>query len=295
MVANVLRFDAQGRNLRPLLSLMLCVGCREEQPQPPAASAPSAEPAPARVSAAPEPAVAAPERAPVPTVSSAGAPATSTFGDQPARGRCPSGMQHVAGEYCPDFEQDCRRWLDPHDAIARRCAEYAAPSRCKSKQKEQLDFCIDRTEFTSSGDPLPLSNVSWRDAKQSCERAGKRLCTLEEWTFACEGPEGLPYPYGFVRDSARCNIDRQDLLGKGQLIDHRRPVSEFPRCVSPFGVHNMTGNVGEWVHDVKAQPSHRSAGKGGWWGPLRNRCRATTGGHDEYFHQLQIGFRCCKS
>ncbi len=203
-------------------------------------------------------------------------------------------MVRATGRYCIDLEHTCLTWIDPEKAIVRRCAEYKPGTACRKDAYREMDFCIDREEFTRPDDPLPMSNVSWRDAKLLCELADKRLCTTDEWTFACEGPKHLPYPYGYKRDSTRCNIDRQDLLDKGRLIDHRRPVSEFPQCLSPFGVHNMTGNVGEWTHIPNAPPPFRSGGKGGWWGPLRNRCRALTGGHDEFFRQVQIGFRCCK-
>ena len=204
-------------------------------------------------------------------------------------------MVHVTGEYCPALEHECLRWLDPDKAIVRRCAEYKRKSQCRSRDTVQLNFCIDRNEFTKVGEQLPTSDVSWRQAKALCEERGKRLCTEHEWTLACEGPQRLPYPYGWERDATRCNIDRQDLLSRGELKDHRKPAADFPGCLSPYGVHNLTGNVGEWVQIETAPPPFRSGGKGGWWGPLRNRCRAVTTGHNEFFHQIQIGFRCCKS
>jgi formylglycine-generating enzyme len=64
----------------------------------------------------------------------------------------------------------------------------------------------------------------------------------------------------------------------------------------------MTGNVDEWVVNEKhfgpppADGSERpfiSGLKGGYWGPVRNRCRATTTFHNEWFRYYQVGFRCC--
>ena len=208
---------------------------------------------------------------------------------------CPPGMQHVSGNFCPTLaggDHQCVRWLDPPNAIARRCAEYAPATACRG-QTVRLEFCIDQREYCGPGETLPLTDVSWHQARGYCAAAGKRLCTTDEWTFACEGPERLPYPYGYTRRPELCNIDRSKLLENGELLDQRTSIFEHPDCLSPFGVHNMTGNVGEWTMSTTAQPPFRSAGKGGWWGPLRNRCRATTMGHDEYYHQIQIGFRCC--
>jgi hypothetical protein len=56
----------------------------------------------------------------------------------------------------------------------------------------------------------------------------------------------------------------------------------------------MVGNVDELVQRDRAfDPRFRNALKGGWWMAGRNRCRPATTAHDDYFHQLQIGTRCC--
>src|SRR5258706_447549 len=79
-----------------------------------------------------------------------------------------------------------------------------------------------------------------------CQAAGKRVCLESEWNFACEGEEMRPYPYGFRRDPAACNADRTDILNDyGQLKDLRAPGNAYPRCVSPFGVRNLAGNLEE--------------------------------------------------
>jgi formylglycine-generating enzyme len=62
--------------------------------------------------------------------------------------------------------------------------------------------------------------------------------------------------------------------------------------VSPFGVHDMTGNVDEWVVNESGHP-YKSGLKGGYWGPVRTRCRPMTTAHYEEFIFYQIGFRCC--
>jgi hypothetical protein len=54
----------------------------------------------------------------------------------------------------------------------------------------------------------------------------------------------------------------------------------------------MTGNVDEWVVNESGQP-YKSGLKGGYWGPVRDRCRPMTTVHAEGFSFYQIGFRCC--
>jgi hypothetical protein len=217
------------------------------------------------------------------------------------QGPCASGMLLVDGEYCPDADQVCIKWIDPPPYQNLRCAEFAKPSKCKGPRQHRR-FCVDREEFaepvtgTEAKDALPLVSKSWLEAKSICEARGARLCKETEWEFACEGPEMNPYPYGFKRDSSLCNHDRTDLGGaEEKLTDHRAPLSAFPACTSAFGAHDMIGNVDEWVEREGAGVAapHRSSLRGGWWLPGRNRCRAATTHHPENYGGKQVGFRCC--
>ena len=213
---------------------------------------------------------------------------------------CEAGMVLVEGEHCSEVEQICVRWMDPPPYQNLRCGEYAKPARCKSGRQHRR-FCIDREEFsepaggTVAPDALPVVNKKWGEAKALCEARGARLCREAEWEFACEGPDMSPYPYGFRRDATICNFDKTDLGGPMEkLKDLRAPVSGFPECRSPFGVHHMVGNVDEWVERENMSAPYRSALRGGWWLPGRNRCRAATTAHDETYAGKQVGFRCCK-
>ncbi len=219
----------------------------------------------------------------------------------PADNPCGEGMLLVEGEYCPDADQVCTKWVgDPPPYQNVRCAEYAKPVKCKVP-KQRRRFCIDRDEYVQAPpnvDPrevLPVVGKKWGEAQALCALRGARLCKETEWEFACEGPESSPYPYGWKREAGTCNHDRTDLGGaEDKLRDHRAPASAFPKCTSPFGVHHMTGNVDEWVEREGMAAPNRSALRGGWWLPGRNRCRAATLGHDETYAGKQVGFRCCK-
>jgi formylglycine-generating enzyme required for sulfatase activity len=79
-------------------------------------------------------------------------------------------------------------------------------------------------------------------------------------------------------------------------LDQREAAGERAQCVSSFGVHDMTGNVDEWVQNLGGSAKERpyvSGLKGGYWGPVRNRCRPMTVDHNEWHSGYQIGFRCC--
>lgn len=211
----------------------------------------------------------------------------------PERASCGDGMVLVEGEYCPEVEQRCERYLTPYGRFAKyRCAEYGE-SRCTSKRRRALRFCIDRDEYTEAGARLPLNHKSFLEAEQICESVGKRICTESEWNFACEGSEMRPYPYGFERNSRACNADRTDILTPGKALrDLRAPSDAFPECVSPFGVRNLTGNLEEFVLREGSEP-RRPAMKGAYWQPSQNSCRARQTVHGPRYSGIETGFRCC--
>jgi formylglycine-generating enzyme required for sulfatase activity len=211
-------------------------------------------------------------------------------------------MVEVEGDFCPFVEQKCLRWLDPETKM--RCAEFAPTSEC-SVRTTHKHFCIDQYEYPNAPGRKPQVMVTWTQAKQVCAAENKRLCGESEWTQACEGTERLPYPYGYARNAEACNIDKphEDVNerlfldprtrdAEAARLDHRDPSGAHEACVSPYGAYDMTGNVDEWVVNESGHP-HKSGLKGGYWGPVRDRCRPMTTAHDENFAFYQIGFRCC--
>jgi sulfatase modifying factor 1 len=215
-----------------------------------------------------------------------------------SRSACPSGMVLVDGDWCPRVEQRCLRWLDPPGKYHEyRCAEYARPARCLAPRVHQR-FCIDKRERTEAGGDLPLNVQSWNDADSACATAGARVCMESEWTFACEGVEMRPYPYGWSRAADKCNADKMQLIVPGapsRLLDLRDPAGAHPSCASPFGVLDMAGNVAEWVSVDGVAQGAVVVQKGNWWQPGKQACRDAQGGHDRFYKGTETGFRCCAS
>lgn len=109
----------------------------------------------------------------------------------------------------------------------------------------------------------------------------------------------LPHTTGYTRPSDKCNFDKTHLVVGGKFVNQSLSINDNLQCVSPFGVHNMNGNVDEWVttehpYTPKGGSAMWSGLKGGWWGGMRDRCRPMTTGHGGGYHDVQIGFRCCK-
>ena len=247
-------------------------------------------------------------------VGPAGEPPSVTDAREKNRGSCAPGMIEVAGNMKQHFLLDalqmqaCTKWIDRK--WPERCAEYDRDkwlSLSKELPTQPLHFCIDRFEYPNRKGEYPIILVSWYEARDTCKAEGKRLCTEDEWTFACEGEEARPYPNGYVRDPEACLNDRpwkqfrdSALLPRNgdtakQELDRLwqgLPSGSRELCKSSFGVYDLTGNVDEWTRSSIAG-ERPSVLKGGYWGPVRTRCRPATKAHDEQHVFYQQGFRCC--
>lgn len=232
----------------------------------------------------------------------------SSFGEK-IDPSCPPDMKHVSGLYCPEVDETCIEWLDVDQSPTAnfgigplQCKEFAHPTKCRSEKKVK-NFCVDTYEWPNKKGELPPIGYTWYQASSLCKSVGKRLCTTEEWTFACEGESSKPYPYGdgYHRDSESCNMDHPSMdpsLPKSEWPKHYSAVASgsMEKCVSDFGVHDMTGNVDEWTLNERGRKDkdpYFSSLKGGYWGKVRARCRPTTTVHGPDFSFYQIGFRCC--
>lgn len=228
---------------------------------------------------------------------------------------CPDDMVEVEGDYCPNVEQVCLRWVGIHGQTVKesgsqtgRCGEFQKPSRCLSKQTVHKHFCIDTYEYPNTAGQRPRSWMTWYDAKSALEARGERLCTADEWTLACEGPDMQPYPYGdgYTRDRAACNFDNP--VPKGlDVFNAKRPTDltslaldwmlapagSMPGCVSPYGVYDMVGNLDELVVNESGHP-YKSGLKGGHVFGVRNACRPMTTGHNEGFGWYETSTRGCR-
>ena len=198
---------------------------------------------------------------------------------------------------------------------------FAAQLHGKPLLEKDLDYCMDRYEYPNVKGAYPVIMVNWFDARSICEGDGKRLCSEDEWTFGCEGEEASPYPTGDIKDPTACNFDRvrKANLDEATVMQFDTPAARkmiaalfgavpsgaMERCTSSFGVHDLTGNVDEWTHwSAPGRPRDMSANagkgllstmKGGFWGPVRNRCQPSTSSHGPDFLFYQQGFRCCSN
>jgi formylglycine-generating enzyme len=302
-----------------LVSLAACSqrAATASLPAPPAsASAPVALEVPLETaSATVEPATTAPP-------SSASAAATPIADAGPSEPRpCPEGMALVQ-RFCIDrFEAD----LVSPDADGG-LAKFPPNQRPATGVR-----------FAARSVPgvLPQAYISRVEAAAACANAGKRLCSMKEWRRTCEGQLRTKYPYGEHHVAGVCNNEKGHLLSirYGSNPSHWKyenfndpsldatpgflaRTGEYEGCTTPEGVHDLVGNLHEWVSDMvdadlvekleaeeverHNQPWKEGNGvfMGGFFSTADQHgpgCMFTTIAHEPTYHDYSIGFRCCAS
>ncbi len=116
----------------------------------------------------------------------------------------------------------------------------------------------------------PVINVSWADAQAFVawlnEHSGQdfRLPSEAEWEYAARAGSTTSYPWGDEIEPGQANC------GQGCRDDfvNTAPVGQFPP--NAFGLHDMHGNVFEWVEDCWNEIYEGAPGDGSPW--VRDGC-----------------------
>lgn len=226
--------------------------------------------------------------------------------DEPRRAQpsapCPSDMALVSGGYCVDrYEASLVEVL---------------PDGTEVPWPFNMSVEGHHVRAQSVGGVMPQAHISGAEAAQACKHSGKRLCKMNEWRKACRGAKNTTFPYGNERVSRSCNDHGRSPMAALGLVHMRADgtatefgefetmnhpaLNEVPgtlaatgsheACVSDEGLHDMVGNLHEWVDDPKG------TFLGGYYQDTTQNgdgCAYSTYAHNFTYHDYSTGFRCC--
>jgi formylglycine-generating enzyme required for sulfatase activity len=219
-------------------------------------------------------------------------------------------------------------WMGCNEKVDTQCLDREKPGRTVSVDAFQIDTtevtvkayrsCVESGKCSDKGlttynscnwdkpgrDDHPVNCVTWNQARTYCEAVGKRLPTEAEWEKAARGEKDWTYPWGNEWDKTKANTEEG---GKGGTV----AVGSYDLGVSPDGVHDMAGNVLEWVQDWYAADYYQKGPDRKPTGPNSGKQRSVRGGSWAYGQRAArvayrlrltsgdiygfIGFRCASS
>ncbi len=169
------------------------------------------------------------------------------------------------------------------------------------------------------GENRPVENVSWNDVQRFIAALNERRPGLElglpsesQWEYACRADTVTPFSFGETITPEQVNYRGDDSYADGEKGLYRGetvPVKSLPP--NDWGLHEMHGNVLEWVQDTwhsnyedapidgSARESDKAGAvrviRGGSWSlnagfcrcACRSRGRPVVRGYD-------LGFRCAR-
>lgn len=129
-------------------------------------------------------------------------------------------------------------YIDQYEVTNRRYKIYVDDIGAEPPQNWE------NNNYPEGRDKHPVAWVSWYDAANFCQWAEKHLPSEKQWERAARGTGGKKYPWGNTFDIKFANLSHS--AGQKTKL---ATVGAFPQGASAEGVHDLIGNVWEWVEN----------------------------------------------
>ena len=171
-------------------------------------------------------------------------------------------------------------YIDTHEVSV---AEYRA---CVEANQCALPKTHTRNKYCNYGAPgrdeYPVNCVDWPDAANYCAKQGKRLPLEAEWDKAARGGTDAIYIWGKAPTCADAVFDDGKTIGsvQGEMdgCGEDRTWAVGTRPANPYGLHDMFGNVSEWVQNWYNADALQTYAKGDLKGPRTGQRKVIRGG-----------------
>jgi formylglycine-generating enzyme required for sulfatase activity len=216
----------------------------------------------------------------------------------------PAGEFSMGSEQGDDDEQPVHRvfldsfYLDTFEVTNGQFAKFVAAIQ----SEPPWGFADQETPVVRADQPVRW--VNWLEATGYCLWAGKRLPTEAEWEKAARGTDGRIYPWG---NEPPTPVHAVFGLKEG-AADTVSPIGNRDKGMSPYGVHDLAGNLYEWVADWYDEAVYRPIPTINPRGPTEGTTKVQRGGSyinspyrlrssfrtkgDPTEHDPNVGFRC---
>ena len=193
-----------------------------------------------------------------------------------------------------------------------KATSHPVSGNCITDRRKAGDWQPDpKTNLRDPGFPQtdkhPVTCISWNDAKayvawlNSRTRSGYRLLSEAEWEYLARAGSATAYPWGDKASEGCAFMNGTDRTFRAKYaflsyVDHSAACDDGALNTAPvgshranaFGIHDMIGNVSEWVEDCSASsyeglgstpaprpgPCAKRVVRGGSWGTIARQLRS---------------------
>jgi sulfatase modifying factor 1 len=141
---------------------------------------------------------------------------------------------------CPLPAASCQSDALPAHAVVLSVAFSIQRSEVTAAEYATCGACKKPATVTTELD-VPVRGIDWNDATAYCKSISRRLPTEAEWERAARGIGDATYPWGATTPD--CTLANFLGCGGNPSSDDHSPDGDAN------GIHNLAGNVREWVDD----------------------------------------------